>query len=310
MTEQGVRASMLRLLASRSFELPDPGAGDTHGRLLTLADISRKERVSVARLAEAHTDAVAILHEAGRKPAPDALYGVWGSRGAVVLDRDRGLISGSKPFCSGAGVVDRALVTAEARDGGYVLLDIDGAASPTLNFDLNVWSSPAMSDSSTGTATFSEHSIESQVGGEGWYLSRPGFWHGACGPAACWAGAVEGLVDHCETVVDDSHHARTHLGAMRSAVWAMRAMLDVTGREIDAAPDDVGAARYRALALRHEIERHSTEILDRFGRALGPRPFVNSEAIARRHMDAHLFMRQNHAERDLESLGRLPPRDR
>ena len=33
------------------------------------------------------------------------------------------------------------------------------------------------------------------VGGLHWYLNRPGFWHGAINPAACWAGGALSLIE-------------------------------------------------------------------------------------------------------------------
>ena len=47
--------------------MPLPAGGDTAGRLQRLAEIG-KEDLSLARLAEAHFDAVAILAEAGFRP--------------------------------------------------------------------------------------------------------------------------------------------------------------------------------------------------------------------------------------------------
>jgi hypothetical protein len=59
------------------------------------------------------------------------------------------------------------------------------------------------------------------------------------------------------------------------------------------------------LQLRHLIEQMGAEILQRFARAYGPFPLSMDEKTARRHQEAALYMRQSHAERDLEGLGRL-----
>ena len=58
------------------FTLPDPAGGNTAERHRRLLEIGRTD-LQVARVAEAHTDALAILHEAGRTEEPGALYGVW-----------------------------------------------------------------------------------------------------------------------------------------------------------------------------------------------------------------------------------------
>jgi len=57
-----------------------------------------------------------------------------------------------------------------------------------------------------------------------------------------------------------------------------------------------GASRH------HLIERTCTEVLDRFGRATGPQLLAFNPQIARRHIELTLYIRQCHAERDLESI--------
>ena len=111
----GVAHTLRSLVESGALDLPRPGAGHTADRLLTLFDLARAHPVAVARLAEAHTDAVAILHEAGRRAAPATIYGVWASVGSADLRLEgtagEATLTGTKPFASGLGIVDRALVT-------------------------------------------------------------------------------------------------------------------------------------------------------------------------------------------------------
>ncbi len=300
------------LVASGELDLPDPGSGRSADRLLALFDLARTQPVAVARLAEAHTDAVAILHEAGRDREPGAIYGVWASAGPddVELSDGSGAVlrlDGVKPFASGLGVVDRALVTVvDARDHRRRRLLVDTPVDDAgVHTNLDQWVSDALRDSATGAAEFVDHEVASThiVGGPDWYLGRVGFWHGACAPAACWAGAAVGLLDSAEELVDDDPHRRAHLGALRSSAWAMRSLLSATGRQIDEMPDDVDRARTRAYAMRYTIERLATEMLDRFGRAFGPRPFVNDATVSQRWSDTHLYLRQHHGERDLAAAG-------
>src|SRR5580698_6683148 len=73
-----LRNALTVLLAAGELDLPPPGGGETFQRLRALHRFGEQD-LSLARLAEAHTDAVAILVEAGRTPVPCALYGVWAS---------------------------------------------------------------------------------------------------------------------------------------------------------------------------------------------------------------------------------------
>jgi hypothetical protein len=84
----------------------------------------------------------------------------------------------------------------------------------------------------------------------------------------------------------------------------MRSYLETAGMEIDHEPGDYDAAMVRALTVRHLIEQACTQILQRLGRAFGPRPLAFDEAISRRCQELELYVRQSHAERDLEALGR------
>ncbi len=289
--------------------LPLPGAGETPLRHRLLMEFGRED-LSLARLAEAHFDAVAILAEAGRPPVPGALYAVWASEKpgqALKLDpqEDGFLLSGAKMFCSGSGMVDRALVTAGSP--GPSLLDIDlRRHACAINYDDSAWKTAAFADTGTATATFTGVPVSATdfICEPGWYLHRPGFWHGALGPAACWAGGAAGLLDYALQQKRSDPHTIAHVAAMHASIWAVQACLDTAGREIDASPCDARQNTIRALTVRHLVEQACTDVLRRLPRAYGPYPLAMDESISRRCQELDLYLRQCHAERDLESLGR------
>lgn len=290
----------LRTLAAEP--LPIPGRGQTalrHQRILEVA----AEDVSLAKLAEAHWDALAILAEAGRSPVPGALYAVWASEVPnQPLVFENGRLSGTKAFSSGGGIVDRALVTVGPPD--HQLLDIDVRLGPAVQLDLSRWQPEAFRLTQTGSVSFRALPVAEGaiIGHPGFYVGRPGFWHGACGPAACWAGGAAGLLAYADASRRSDSHTLAHLAAIHANVWAMRSLLRVAGDEIDAAPEDIRAAQQRALTLRHLIEQLATDTLRRFGRAYGPFPLAMDPDTARRYHETEIFLRQCHAERDLEGL--------
>jgi alkylation response protein AidB-like acyl-CoA dehydrogenase len=301
-------ADKFRDLASQALlDLPLPGKGATAVRHHRLAEIARED-LTLARLAEAHADALAILAEAGRSREPGALYGVWASElpdRPLRLEQHRGglRIFGTKMFCSGAGIVDRALVTARVPEPQLVEIDLLQNSEWISYYD-GGWITPAFAGTKTATAIFDGTPVRDFVGCPGWYLNRPGFWHGACGPASCWAGGAMGILDYALLRRTENPHTVAHLGAMEAAVWAMKACLEVAGHEIDDQPRDQKTAVTRALSLRHVIEQFCVDILQRFGRACGPRPLAFDRALSRRYQEVELYIRQCHAERDLESLGK------
>lgn len=289
-------------------ELPLPGGGDTARRHRLLFNIGRRD-LSVARLAEAHWDAIAILRENGAQPKVGCLYGVWASERpghALTMEQNQGLflINGKKMFCSGAGLVDRALITVGEPEPQLVDVDLRENA-PFLHFDDADWKTGAFRETHTSAVTFSNVPLSSEdlIGDPGWYLQRSGFWHGACGPAACWAGGAAGLVDYAKKQSREDPHTLAHLGAMHASIWVMLSCLDSAGREIDEAPKDHERAFVRALTVRHLIEQACTDILRRFLRAYGPHPLVMDEKVSQRYQELDLYLRQSHAERDLEALG-------
>ncbi|MDY7106691.1 MAG: hypothetical protein S0880_36405 [Actinomycetota bacterium] len=304
-----------RVIDDGTLDLPPLGGGHTPARLRALAAVARAD-TALGRLAEAHADAVQILAEAGRPARPGARYGVWAAEDPsavlTVGGRDgRMVLDGTKVFCTGAGIVDRALVTVPGSGAGPRLVDVDLRAHPDrVTIDGSAWITPAFADTSTATIHLDQLPLDDDavVGPPGWYLDRPGFWHGACGPAACWAGGATGLVDDAIARAAErgpQPHRDAAVGALSALATLMEATLDHAGAGIDRDPSDVdGAARVRALETRHLIERACTEVIDRHGRAFGPRPLAFDADTHRRVLEVQLYIRQSHAERDLEALGR------
>jgi hypothetical protein len=59
----------------------------------------------------------------------------------------------------------------------------------------------------------------------------------------------------------------------------------------------------RALRVRLLVDQLCREVIDRAACALSPGPLVDDRAHAQRVLDLELYLRQGHAERDLEAIG-------
>jgi hypothetical protein len=288
--------------------LPLPGRGNTAERHRRLFEIGRED-LSLAKLAEAHWDAIAILAENGREPASNTLYAVWASEipgQPAQLNREaKNLrVVGRKMFCSGLGIVDRALVTVSSPYPCLVEIDLKNNSN-AIEINSSDWKTETFRLTNTGTITFHGAVISGSIIGEpSWYLDRPGFWRGAIGPAACWAGGAAGLLDAALESKRGDVHTMAHLAAIDANVWATETYLAMAGREIDESYSDCNAAMVRALRVRHLIEQACTDTLRRFARAYGPHPLTMIGETVRRYHELDLYLRQSHAERDLESLGR------
>ena len=99
-----------RWLEAGELDLPSPGSGHTGKRWSKLAALTEHDVVA-GRLAEAHTDAAAILEELdGPAPERGQLWGVWAAeaRDAVVVARDGedgAQLDGNEGVVLGCGVV-------------------------------------------------------------------------------------------------------------------------------------------------------------------------------------------------------------
>jgi alkylation response protein AidB-like acyl-CoA dehydrogenase len=306
--QQTARAFVSAVESGR-LDVPLPGSGSTWARWAAFADLA-EEDLSLARLAEGHADAVAILAELdGPPPRPGSRWGVWAANPPgpnVTASRQGGtwVLRGTKQYCSGARVCTRALVTAAAGDGARLF----AVAVADLEPQPGSWPATGMAGSDTLDVGFPGVAAE-PVGPPGAYPSRPGFSHGGCGVAACWYGGARGVAAALLSAAakrDVGPHALAHLGAVDIALHTARAALRQAAGEIDADPLDLrGAGTLRALRVRALTEAAAADVLARTGRALGAGPLGHDEAHSRAVADLTVYLRQHHAERDLARLGEL-----
>lgn len=313
MTPAEAEARVRQLLAQGALDLPVPARGATPERLRALRTIAATEDLSVARLAEAHVDAAAIVAEADRQlpsgPSdfPTALAGVWASRFAghdLRADRTSSgwHVTGRLAFCGGANLVDVALVDPALSDGRRQLLVV-----PIRNGGVTVetgrWHPTALAAAATGAATFDVTVPDDAcVGAPGFYLARPGFWHGAIGVAACWAGGGRAVYDTTlQHAPSDRPHVAANVGGMDAECWAMESMLDRAAVDIDATPLEVDLTY--ALRLRQLVATSCSRLLEASRRATGPGPYVFDREHAQRIDDLALYIQQQHYEADLAEIG-------
>ena len=294
---------------SGRLDLPLPGSGRTRQRWAAFADLAGEE-LSLARLAEGHADAVAILTELeGPPPPPGSRWGAWAAHppGPALEADDHGdgwRLRGTKRYCSGARSCTHTLVTANAPDGRRLFAVAAEAFTPVLG----TWPATGMAGSDTLDVDFDDAAAQ-PVGGPGGYVERPGFAHGGVGVAACWYGGTREVGRTLLTAAggrDVGPHALAHLGAVDIALRTVRTALDNAAGEIDADPRDLkGAGRFRSLRVRALADSVAAEVMDRVGRALGAGPLCLDEAHSRRVADLTVYVRQHHAERGLAELGAL-----
>lgn len=297
----------LELALDLGRQLPQPGSGDTTRLWSALATVAAAD-LTVARVLEPHLDAVAILAQAGHLPEPGT-WGVFAAEGpgeplrATPGPTDH-VLDGRKHWCSLAGVLDHALVS--AREGEERRLFAVDLTAPGVRPVRGTWVARGLSDVDSGPVDFEEARAHA-VGEAGWYLERPGFAWGGIGVAAVWYGGAVGIARRLLAAAGSrppDQVALMHLGAVDVQLHAARWALAQAAVAVDAG-EVTGAAGWRtALRVREVVALAAEDVLGRAAHALGPGPLATDEDHARRVADLGLYLRQWHAERDQAALGR------
>ena len=302
-------APTLQELISDDLDLlPLPGQGCTLERWRMFAKVARCD-LSLVKLFEGHTDALAIMVELGAlAPLPFSRWGTWCAEppdARVNLRRDPDThthrLAGRKAWCSGASIVTHAVVSCwNAQDQqclAAVALD-----QPGVTVTYAGWKAVGMADTCSVDVHF-ENADATCIGEPGDYVRRRGFWHGGAGIAACWYGGAQAIAEMTLQLAGPrpDAHQLAHLGAMDVSMAGAAAVLRETALWIDSFP--LSDAKAHTLRARLVVERAATEVIWHAGRALGAGPLCREARFARVMADLPVFLRQSHAERDLATLG-------
>ncbi|MFH5880551.1 acyl-CoA dehydrogenase family protein [Arthrobacter sp. NA-172] len=135
--------------------------------------------------------------QAGQQALFKGTWGVFAAEGPGHVLEVRGTgqsalagaavpLSGSKPWCSLAGYLDRAIVTAKTQAGSRQAFAVD-LRSPGVEVEEPRWISHGLREIPSGTVHFTDVPAV-PVGEPGWYFERPGFaWEASVSRLAGWA---------------------------------------------------------------------------------------------------------------------------
>ncbi|WP_308726688.1 PIG-L family deacetylase [Clavibacter sp. VKM Ac-2542] len=302
-----------------------PGAGGTADLWEALATLAAAD-LGIARTVEPHLDALAILDQerdaagddGARRDDPyagDAAARTWGVFAAegggdplmAVADADGPdavRLSGTKPWCSLAGSLTHALITAAVDDGSRGLFAVD-LRQDGVEVVPGAWVARGLVEVPSGPLRMRDVAAR-RVGAPGWYLERPGFHWGGIQVAACWYGGAVGLARTLLRAASREGADRLllmHLGAVDAALDGARASLAEAAGLVDRGLASGEEGRLLAKRVRAVVARAVDETLTHVAHALGPAPLAQDADHAKRVADLGLYVRQHHAERDDASLG-------
>ena len=287
-------------------QLPLPGSGQTLERFSRLAQVAGHD-LRLCKLFEGHTDALAIIAELNSPLPPEgSTWGMWAAeppnaKVRVRRDGQRLRVDGRKAWCSGASVVSHGLLTAWDEDNHPQLVAVL-MHQPGVTVTNEGWNAVGMAATGSVEVLF-DGAWGLAIGGPGDYLSRPGFWHGGIGIAACWYGGAQrlGEVLRLQCAKRPDPHALAHLGAVDSALNSAACVLRASAAQVDREP--LADARQLAQQARACIEDTVEQVIRHVGRAVGAGPYCKDPHFAQLMADLPVYVRQSHAERDLAALG-------
>lgn len=307
-----MRQDILTSLVTYSDQIPHPASGVTGEneagsstliRWQILAYVSGID-LTIAKWFESHLDALSILHEVGYDKAVKGLWAVWAAEGHPrPIHYQQGKINGAKAWCSGANIVDHALMTYRDEDGQSQLLVVN-MQQAGIEIDNEEWQAVGMQATDTATVQFHQ-AAASNVGAANAYLERVGFWHGAAGVAACWYGATARLATYLIKAYQKkpNDYKAMYLGDISTALTVTQHYFRHVSYLIDSQPEHSHELAIRQL--RANVEQLAREVTETVGLALGAAPFCGNAHFARLSADLPVFIRQSHGAFDLQKIGEL-----
>lgn len=261
--------------------------------------------LSLGRVFEGHVNAAQLVHAYGTPTqaarladdlAHGRILGVWNTEPApgLALAAD-GTLSGAKCFATGAGFIDRALVTARTADGGkqLLLVDLRGQAARADNAR---WQVRGMKGTMSGTLDFTGLSVgpDETIGAPGDYEREPRFSAGAWRFAAVQLGAVEALLRHwrdhlraagkADDPIQRLRFGRAAAATRSAGLWVAQASRRAEAGDADAVP--------LVLMTRGLVEDAGLEVMEGAARAVGTASFFTGNRIDRITRDLGLYLRQ------------------
>ena len=295
------------------------GAGLTG---LSLSEVLRSigsGSLPLGRLFEGHVNALELVlrygnHQQVELVAEEAragkLFGVWNTDDAnglrLIHRHGRSWLEGRKILASGAGHIERPLVTATDENGRRLMV-LPKLGAPD-RADLSGWTAQGMRASATGAVDFTGVEIEpiEIVGREGDYERQPWFSAGAWRFAAVHLGGMERLFDLLRRHLQETNrgqdpHQAARLGAAAMAIetarlWVAQAATITEAPLGSRAPEQLVA--YVNLA-RLAVEAAALDLMQLVQRSVGLQAFMRPNPIERISRDLATYLRQPGPDRAL-----------
>ena len=303
--------------------LPTELGGDAIGPLV-LSELLRQigaGSLPLGRLFEGHINAIGLALLYGdrdqvrliaREAHAGKLLGVWNTDDKeglrLLVDRGRRRLQGRKILASGAGFIERPLVTATDETGRQLM--VIPYLGPGRRSDLSNWTAHGMRASATGAVDFSGVVVEpiEILGGDGDYERQPAFSGGAWRFAAVHLGGMERLFDLLREHLRRTNrgadpHQAARLGQAAVATETARLWVERAAAMAEETPRARSAEQIVAYVnlTRLAVERAALDLMELVHRSVGLQGFMRPHPIERISRDLATYLRQPGPDRALTS---------
>ena len=312
------------LSESGALEIVLPGKpldfnGKNMASLLKLLKAVGKANLSVGRIFEGHINTLYLIHlyaeEAQREQYYKAvteeghLFGIWNTQDDNGINfhqnADSIEVKGAKTFCSGALLVDRALITGNFKNehlDGWQIVILEMSKITDHQIDRESWRPIGMKASGSFRVDFSGYQLmaEDLLGQPGIYLNQPYFNGGAIRFAAVQLGGAERICEETIKYLRDLDRTgdsfqRVRISNMISALTAGQLMLAQAGTNYDEwLEKDEQSAQLIAYAnmTRSSIEDFCLQIMEESNRCVGARGLMEPSPLGLFFRDLSFYLRQ------------------
>ena len=284
------------------------------------------------RLYEGHVNALQLLARCGTEAQREAatrdvergrLFGVWNTEppdGVRVASSDAGglRLAGRKTFCSGAGRVGGAMITAKTDDGRVRLLVVDMERErPPI--DPAFWQPYGMQSSDSYAVDFTGVLVrpEETIGELDVYMRAPWFGAGAARFVAVQTGGVERIVAEYAGWLREGERALDPLAIARLGACSVAARTAAAWTDACAAAwtrydrGELGMAELHVTvdAARVAVERAALDVAEAVERGVGARGLLEPAPFSRLVRDLRMYLRQPAPDQALMRVGRAALED-
>jgi len=266
-----------------------------------------RANLSLGRIFEGHVNGARLVAWYGDEAQRAALaqdlgdgrlFGVWNTEPepVVIVEGEGGaVLQGRKSYATGAGHVDRIVITATLADGRRQLVVADGAQPDRA--DLSAWRVRGMRATGSGLYDLTGLPVDAAntIGRPGDYILEPRFSAGAWRFTAVQLGGVERVLTllraqlAARPEIDPIQAARfgEALASVRSAyLWVREAAVRAEGP--DCGPDEIAFV----LMTRGVVEKAGLEAMEAAARTVGTRAFFEDNPLDQACRDLAMYLRQ------------------